>query len=137
MPGSATTHEHVQRMLEQIQRNYTQRLTLAALARTLGRQSAYLGRLFREEIGVTVHEYVTRARMANGAAQVRSGVKIEAVALDLGYRSKKNFYRQFKRRFGMTPDAYRHDQCEAALNDPVAAEQARDAQHGRAQRMTI
>jgi AraC-like DNA-binding protein len=100
-------------MLDQIHRNYTQRLTLATVARTLGRQSAYLGRLFRDEIGVTVHEYVTRARMIFGAAQVRSGVKIEAVALDLGYRSKKNFYRQFKRRFGMTPEAYRHE------HDPV------------------
>jgi len=94
-------------MLEEIRYKYTQRLTLTTLATTLRRQSAYLGRLFREEIGVTVHEYITRARMMFGASQVRSGVKIEAVALDLGYRSKKNFYRQFKRRFGMTPEAYR------------------------------
>jgi PAS domain S-box-containing protein len=109
--SSTTTHDHVQRMLDQIHQNYTQRLTLDTLANTLERQSAYLGRLFREAMGVTVHEYITRARMMFGAAQVRSGVKVEAVALDLGYRSKKNFYRQFKRRFGMTPEAYRqrHD----------------------------
>jgi AraC-like DNA-binding protein len=105
--SSATTHDHVQRMLDQIHQNYTQRLTLSTLAKTLERQSAYLGRLFREAMGLTVHEYITRARMMFGAAQVRSGVKVEAVALDLGYRSKKNFYRQFKRRFGMTPEAYR------------------------------
>jgi PAS domain S-box-containing protein len=112
MAGSSTTaHDHVQRMLDQIHQNYTQRLTLDTLAKTLERQSAYLGRLFRDAMGVTVHEYITRARMMFGAAQVRSGVKVEAVALDLGYRSKKNFYRQFKRRFGMTPEAYRqrHD----------------------------
>ena len=114
MPASAITHEHVQRMLDQIHRNYSQRLTLTTLARSLERQSAYLGKLFRNEIGVTVHEYITRARMMFGAAQVRSGVKIEAVALDLGYRSKKNFYRQFKRRFGMTPEAYRYHQSEVA-----------------------
>src|SRR3954467_5659466 len=96
-------------MLDEIHQHYAQRLTLSMLARKLERQSAYLGKLFRDEIGVTVHEYVTRARMMYGASLVRSGVKIEAVALDLGYRSKKNFYRQFKRRFGMTPEAYRHD----------------------------
>ena len=109
--SSATTHDHVQRMLDQIHQHYTRRLTLGTLAKTLERQSAYLGRLFREAMGMTVHEYITRARMMFGAAQVRSGVKVEAVALDLGYRSKKNFYRQFKRRFGMTPEAYRqrHD----------------------------
>src|SRR5215468_9262368 len=109
--SSAIARDHVQRMLDQIHQNYTQRLTLGTLAKTLERQSAYLGRLFREAMGVTVHEYITRARMMFGAAQVRSGVKVEAVALDLGYRSKKNFYRQFKRRFGMTPEVYRqrHD----------------------------
>jgi PAS domain S-box-containing protein len=114
-------------MLEQIQRNYTQRVTLATLARTLRRQSSYLGRLFREEIGVTVHEYVTRARMVHGAVQVRSGVKIEAVALGLGYQSKKNFYRQFRRRFGTTPEMYRHEWHEATVSDPVAVESSRNA----------
>jgi PAS domain S-box-containing protein len=127
--SSAATHEHVQRMLNHIQRNYTQRLTLGALAKTLGRQSAYLGRLFRDEIGVTVHEYVTRARMVNGAVQVRSGVKIEAVALDLGYQSKKNFYRQFKRRFGMTPETYRHVHHGDPIDDQAAADSSREA-HG-------
>jgi PAS domain S-box-containing protein len=128
VPGSATTHEHVQRMLEQIHGNYKQRLTLGILARTLGRQSAYLGRLFRQEIGVTVHEYITRARIEYGAAHVRSGVKIEAVALDLGYQSKKNFYRQFRRRFGMTPEAYRHKHDETPVRDRTAARPSRDAQ---------
>jgi PAS domain S-box-containing protein len=119
--SSITTHEHVQRMLDHIQRNYTRSVTLETLARTLARQSSYLGRLFREEIGVTVHEYVTRARMVNGAVQVRSGVKIEAVALDLGYQSKKNFYRQFKRHYGMTPEAYRHVHQQLPPTEPVGA----------------
>jgi len=106
--ASATTVEHVRRMLEEIQRNYTQRVTLRTLATVLGRQPAYLGRLFRDEVGMTVHEYVTRARMIFGATDVRSGVKVDAVALYSGYQSKKNFYRQFRRRFGTTPDAYRN-----------------------------
>ena len=119
MPLSPITHEHVGRMLDEIHRRYNQRLTLGSLAKILGRQSAYLGRLFRDEIGVTVHEYVTRERMVFAAVQIRAGVKIEAVSLDLGYRSKKNFYRQFKRHFGMTPDAYRHSHGEARVDCPV------------------
>ena len=112
--------EHVQHMLDQIHEHYSQRVTLTTLGGRLGRQSAYLGRLFRDEIGMTVHEYITRARVVFGAAQVRCGVKIEAVALDLGYRSKKNFYRQFKRRFGMTPDAYRHAHLETDGHTPAS-----------------
>src|SRR5262245_31506336 len=102
-------------MLDEIHQHYNQRLTLAGLAKVLSRQSAYLGRLFRDEIGITVHQYVTRARMIFAAAQVRAGVKIEAVSLDLGYRSKKNFYSQFKRQFGMTPEAYRRAADEVPM----------------------
>jgi YesN/AraC family two-component response regulator len=110
-------------MLRHIDANYTQHLTLATLATTLRRQAAYLGRLFRDEVGLTVHEYLTRVRMEHGAAQVCAGAKIEAVALCVGYQSKKNFYRQFKRRFGVTPDAFRHEQREphAADRPPAAA----------------
>lgn len=111
-------------MLEQIQGNYTHRLTLGTLARDLGRQPAYLGRLFREEVGLTVQEDITRARMENAAVQVRSSVKVEAVALSIGYRSKKNFYRQFKRRFGCTPEMYRHGVHHGGVCDPVAVEPA-------------
>src|ERR1700704_1436814 len=110
-----TMDQDVQRMLCDIRHHYNQRLTLATLARTLRRPSTYLGRLFRKEVGMTVHEYVTRARMVFGAAHVCSGVKIEAVALNLGYRSKKNFYRQFRRFFGMTPEAYRQDHQVGAI----------------------
>jgi AraC-like DNA-binding protein len=123
VPASATVDQDLQRrMLSNIQDHYDQRLTLAALALTLRRRSTYLGRLFRKEVGMTVHEYVTRARMVFGAAHVCSGVKIEAVALNLGYRSKKNFYRQFKRFFGMTPEAYRHDHRQAGAIIPTRAE---------------
>jgi PAS domain S-box-containing protein len=124
MPASATVDEDLRRMLSVIQEQYNQRFTLAALARTLGVRPTYLGQLFHKEFGMTVHEYVTRARMVFGATHVCSGVKIEAVALNLGYRSKKNFYRQFKRFFGMTPEAYRHDRAGSIIATPATKRRA-------------
>ena len=97
----------VERMLTLIHTEYPGIITLRSLGRTLGRQPGYLGSLFHTERGMTVREYVTRVRMARAEKLVRAGVKIEAVALSVGYRSKKNFYRQFRRRFGTTPDRYR------------------------------
>ena len=41
---------HVQRMLEAIQSDYSNALTLQRLSVTIGRQPAYLGRLFRQEV---------------------------------------------------------------------------------------
>jgi transcriptional regulator GlxA family with amidase domain len=53
---------------------------------------------------------VTQVRLDHAARLVSSCVKVEAVALSVGYRSKKDFYRQFVRRFRVTPETYRRRQ---------------------------
>ena len=96
----------VRRMLDAIDGQYSEAMTLRTVSAQVGRQPAHLGRLFRQEVGVTFREYLTRVRLERATGLIREGVKIEAIALSVGYRSKKNFYRQFKRRFAMTPFAY-------------------------------
>jgi two-component system response regulator YesN len=97
---------HVRRILDLIDQSYAQPITLHFLADALNRQASYLGAVFRREVGVSVRQCLTRVRLDHAATLIRDGVKIEAVALLVGYRSKKNFYRQFKRRYATTPFAY-------------------------------
>ena len=97
---------HVRRMLDLIDQSYSDPITLHSLGAALNRQAAYLGALFRREVGVSVRQWVTHVRLDHATVLIRDGVKIEAVALLVGYRSKKNFYRQFKRRYATTPFAY-------------------------------
>lgn len=94
-------------MVDLIQKIYAQRVTLDTLAVALRAKPQQLGRLFRDVVGISVHAYVTRVRLEQASHLVRSGLKIEAVALAVGYQSKKNFYRQFIRHYGVTPEAYR------------------------------
>lgn len=108
MLGNSTpVSGHVSRMVGLIEQWSAQHVSLRTLACALGRQEAYLGRLFRQELGVSVREYVAQFRLKRAASLIERGEKVEAVALEVGYRSKKNFYRQFIRRFGVTPAAYR------------------------------
>jgi len=93
-------------MLDVIEQSYADRITLDSLSALLDRQSAYLGHLFRKEVGMTVRQWVTLVRLQHAATMIREGVKIEAVALIVGYRSKKNFYRQFRRMYASTPLEY-------------------------------
>jgi AraC-like DNA-binding protein len=44
--------------------------------------------------------------MQRAAVLLRRGEKVEAVALSVGYKSKSQFYRQFRKRFGVTPAAF-------------------------------
>jgi transcriptional regulator GlxA family with amidase domain len=95
-------------MVDFIDDGYAGRLTLKSVAAAVRGNPAKLGRQFQTKIGISVHGYLTRVRLEHAAQLIASNVKIEAVALDVGYRSKKNFYRQFIRRFGVTPDIFRH-----------------------------
>jgi two-component system response regulator YesN len=98
---------HVRRMVALIEERFAENLSLHGLAAAIGRQEAYLGRLFREQMGVSMHEYLVSFRLARAESLIREGQKIESVALEVGYRSRRSFYRQFKRRYGTTPGAYR------------------------------
>jgi AraC-like DNA-binding protein/photosystem II stability/assembly factor-like uncharacterized protein len=103
----AARSPHVERMMALIEERCEQRLSLRTMAASLGRQAAYLGRLFRQETGLSTRDYLAQCRLDRAAGLIRQGDKVEAVALEVGYRSKKNFYRQFRHRFSMTPAEYR------------------------------
>ena len=105
--GSVFTSDIVTRAMRFIEHQYAQPITVARVARNVGRSNKHLGRVFRQHAGITVHEYVILVRLRHAVQLIRSGEKIEAVGLLVGYRSKKNFYRHFKSHMGMTPSAYR------------------------------
>jgi len=97
----------VAQMLSLIEVRYAEPLTLDVLAAAFGRSKRYLATLFRHQTGQTIHGFLTQVRVYHAASLIRAGEKIEAISLLVGYRSKKNFYRHFKRHLGVTPTAYR------------------------------
>lgn len=96
---------HVQHAKTFIRGHSHEQVTLKSVGSAVGRQHQYLATLFRREVGITIHEYLTCVRIRHAWGLIRSGEKIDAVALLVGYRSKKNFYRQFKSRVGLDPGA--------------------------------
>lgn len=97
----------VQRIVDLFERDFANAITLRSVASEVRRHPGYLGAVFRKEMGVTPRAYLTGVRLRRAAELIECGQKIEAVSLDVGYRSKKNFYHQFKQQFGMTPKQYR------------------------------
>jgi AraC-like DNA-binding protein len=97
----------VRRAKRIIDERYADPLTLERLAVAVGRSKRQLASVFRQELTMTAHEYLTRVRLRRALELIRQEEKIEAVSLLVGYRSKKNLYRHFKRHIGVTPLAYR------------------------------
>jgi AraC family transcriptional regulator len=106
-PRAAVQVQVVERVIAIIRNRHQDHLTLAAMGTLVGRSPWHLNLTFRKWTHLSIHEYVTALQMANAVADIRQGVKIEAVALLLGYRSPKSFYRQFEHFFAAAPSTFR------------------------------
>lgn len=80
---------------------------LADLAGQSGARPATLRRQFRRRYGMRPAAYVQLARAARALAACRTVTKVEAIAWEVGYRSKKDLYAAFKRWTGATPSELR------------------------------
>ena len=90
-----------------IDEHHAEPLTLHALASAVGYSARHVETRFRRETGRTVHSHLAHVRVRNALALILRGEKIEAVSWMVGYKSKKNFYYQFKKIVGVTPHTYR------------------------------
>ena len=80
------------------------RIGVAALARQLRCSRAFLQRTFKESTGLTLREYQVELRLREALRLLEeSSLKIESIAGEVGYRSKKDLYRVVQARFGCTP----------------------------------
>lgn len=78
------------------------------IAAQLGYNSAYMGRVFVGEKGISVKEYINRKRIENACRQLAAtDGSITEIALDAGYQDISTFYEVFKKYKKMTPKEYR------------------------------
>lgn len=82
--------------------------TLSDLAAELGQSPSHAHRVLSAALGETPKQYTLRLRVDRAAGLlVTTSDTILDVALTCGFESPEVFLRAFRRRFGMTPSAYR------------------------------
>src|SRR5215471_1184900 len=102
-------------------------VSLKTLARRAGLSPFHLQRVFSNEVGETPKQLTLRLRLSRAAVLLlTTSDSILDVALACGFQSHEVFTRAFRKRFGMTPRAYR----ERGFAQVVDQRQARE--HGAA-----
>ena len=101
----------VNRVIDHIERNLDQSLTLATLAEVAHFSPYHFHRIFGAMVGETLGHFVQRLRVERAAAMlvVNPGSSVTAVALDCGFSSSATFARVFKEAFGMSATQWRQD----------------------------
>jgi AraC family transcriptional regulator len=98
----------VLRSLEIIESRITEKLTVENIARSVYFSKFHYGRLFREIMGESVMDYVTKRKLTlAGRALLETDASVLDIALKFGYDSHEGFTRSFKAYMGVTPTDYR------------------------------
>ncbi|WP_051507172.1 response regulator transcription factor [Saccharibacillus sacchari] len=88
--------------------NYTDTFTIQELAERFYVHPAYLGQSFTRKYGVGISEFVHRLRIDEACRLLKSSeLTSYAIAERLGYKDYRHFLKQFEKRTGVKPTAYR------------------------------
>lgn len=89
---------------------------LGDVARRLGVSPFHLARVFRAQMGVSMHRYLVRLRLSLALARIAGGERdLSALALDVGFSSHSHFSSAFRRVFGVSPQHARATLSTAEL----------------------
>lgn len=91
-----------------IERNLGSDLSLFSLAQKCFYNPNYFSRLFKQNFGVSLSDYVRQKRIEHAMDLLReTNYSLDAIAEKIGYSERSAFYHTFSKQAGMTPLEYR------------------------------
>ncbi|MCP3104297.1 AraC family transcriptional regulator [Myxococcus sp. K15C18031901] len=108
-PAPHATPRHapaVLRARDYLHANPARNVSLDALSREVGLNKFHLLRVFRAQLGLPPHEYVTHLRVARARALLSQGMAVADVATEVGVYDQSQLNRHFRRIVGMTPGQF-------------------------------
>jgi AraC family transcriptional regulator len=105
---SARDHARIARVLRLLESDTAAPASLAELARVAGLSRYHFLRTFKRVTGVTPHQWLLRARLADAANRLATSHEpVTGIALDAGFEDLSHFIHSFRAEFGVSPRHYR------------------------------
>ncbi len=84
------------------------KLSLSAVAKSVGYSPNYCDTLFKKETGTSIFEYLTELRISEAKLLLTEGIlKLTEIAEAVGFEDYNYFARTFKKNCGYTPSEYK------------------------------
>lgn len=93
-----------------VEDHYAYELTLSSLADRFHLNENYLSGLFKQEVGLTFSDYLTKLRMERADELIRENeLRLTDIAMLVGYSTPSYFSTAFKKYYGQSPKKYREE----------------------------
>lgn len=98
----------LRRVIDFINDNLTEDLTLAEIAHVAGMNPHYFSRAFKQATGTPPHRFVTNCRVERAKSLLAEGeLPLVEIGLSVGFQNQSHFTTLFHKLTGLTPKAYR------------------------------
>lgn len=93
----------VRMVIDELQRDSTENVSLAALADSVGLSESRLAHLFRQDVGLPMRQYRLSLRMEHAVTLIAQGRSLTEAAHMAGFSDSAHFCRISRRMFGSAP----------------------------------
>ena len=98
----------VQQVINLINEDYKNELSLKTLSAKYNINSSYLGQIFTKEVGCSFSDYLNKVKNTKAKELIlTTNMKINNIAKEVGYTDTSYFYRKFKKYYGVCPSTLR------------------------------
>jgi len=95
-------------VINYINKNLDKKLSLESLANIANMNESYLSRIFKDEVGITISDYIKHTRLLKAKELLKEKEsRIKDVAINVGIQDQLYFSRVFTKFFNITPSKYK------------------------------
>jgi AraC family transcriptional regulator len=100
----------LRQVIDYIQSNLDREISLAELARMAQVSTHHFGKLFKQSMGVTPHQYVLKCRVEQAKKLLaKKQLSFAQISQELGFCDQSHFINVFRRHTNLTPRQYRNN----------------------------
>lgn len=106
-------------VLEYIGDHYTEDLSISELAKICYFSEYHFMRFFKKYVGMSCLEYIKDLRLVRSAQLLPDSPSVLDAALSCGFSNLSYFYREFRKKYGMTPKQFIREHPDENRFSPV------------------